>query len=37
MLVKYTYCKVYFNVSYNFNTGYKTGNKDLEKFKVRYI
>lgn len=37
MLVNYTYCKVYFNDAYHFNTGYKAAKKDLEKSKVIYI
>ena len=37
MLVNYTYCKIYANDSYHFNTGYKIAKKDLEKFKVIYI
>ena len=37
MLVNYTYCKIYANDSYNFNTGYKIAKKDLEKSKVIYI
>lgn len=37
MLVNYTYCKIYSNDSYHFNTGYKAAKKDLEKSKVIYI
>lgn len=37
MLVNYTYCKIYSNDSYHFNTGYKATKKDLEKSKVIYI
>ena len=37
MLVNYTYCKIYANDSYHFNTGYKIAKKDLEKSKVIYI
>ena len=37
MLINYTYCKIYANDSYNFNTGYKIAKKDLEKSKVIYI
>ncbi|MGL4949526.1 MAG: IS701 family transposase [Anaeroplasmataceae bacterium] len=37
MLVNYTYCKIYYNDSYHFNTGYKAAKKDLEKSKVLYI
>ena len=37
MLVNYTYCKIYANDSYNFNTGYKIAKKNLEKSKVMYI
>ena len=34
MLVNYTYCKIYSNDSYHFNTGYKVAKKELEKSKV---
>ena len=37
MLINYTYCKIYANDSYHFNTGYKIAKKDLEKSKVMYI
>ena len=37
MLINYTYCKIYSNDSYHFNTGYKAAKKDLEKSKVIYI
>lgn len=37
MLVNYTYCKVYSNNSYHFNTAYKAAKKDLERSKVLYI
>lgn len=37
MLANYTYCKIYYNDSYHFNTGYKAAKKDLEKSKVIYI
>ena len=37
MLINYTYCKIYSNDSYHFNTGYKVAKKDLEKSKVIYI
>lgn len=37
MLVNYTYCKIYLNDSYHFNTGYKVTKKYLEKSKVIYI
>lgn len=37
ILVNYTYCKIYYNDSYHFNTGYKAAKKDLEKSKVLYI
>jgi hypothetical protein len=37
MLVNYTYCKIYSNDSYHFNTGYRAAKKDLEKSKVIYI
>ena len=37
MLINYTYCKMYCNNSYHFNTVYKSANKDLQKSKVIYI
>ena len=37
MLVNYTYCKIYSNETYQFNTGYKAAKKDLEKSKVIYF
>lgn len=37
MLVNYTYCKIYSNDCYNFNTRYRAAKKDLEKSKVIYI
>lgn len=37
MIINYTYCKLYSNSSYHFNTGYKCAKKDLEKSKVIYI
>ena len=37
MLVNYTYCKIYSNNAYHFNTGYKASKKDLEKSKIIYI
>lgn len=37
MLINYTYCKMYSKDSYDFNTGYKSAKKDLEKSKVIYI
>lgn len=37
ILVNYTYCKIYYNDCYHFNTGYKAAKKDLEKSKVIYI
>ena len=37
MLINYTYCKMYCNNSYHFNTGYKFAKKHLQKSKVIYI
>lgn len=37
IIVNYTYCKIYSNENYHFNTGYKAAKKDLEKSKVIYI
>ncbi|BBK76994.1 IS701 family transposase [Clostridium butyricum] len=37
MLINYTFCKMYSNNSYHFNTGYKSAKKDLQKSKVIYI
>lgn len=37
MIINYTYCKLYSNNLYHFNTGYKCAKKDLEKSKVIYI
>ena len=37
MIINYTYCKLYSNGSYHFNTGYKSAKKDLEKSKITYI
>ena len=34
MLINYTYCKMYCNNSYHFNTGYKFAKKDIQKSKV---
>lgn len=37
VLIGYTYCKLYSNENYHFNSGYKAAKKDLEKSKVLYI
>lgn len=37
MITNYTYCKLYSNKSYHFNTGYKLVKKELKKAKVIYI
>ena len=37
MLLNYTYCKIYSNNSYHFNTRYRAAKKDLEKSKLVYI
>lgn len=37
MIISYTYCKIYDNVSFSFNQGYKTARKDLERCKITYI
>jgi len=37
MIANYTYCKLYSNKSYHFNTGYKLAKLNLQKSKVIYI
>ncbi|QAA33574.1 transposase [Clostridium manihotivorum] len=37
MTINYTYCKLYSNESYHFNTGYKSAKKALIKSKITYI
>lgn len=37
MIINYTYCKLYSNEYYHFNTGYKLAKRDLQKSKVIYI
>lgn len=37
MTISYTYCKLYSNESYHFNTGYKSAKKALMKSKITYI
>jgi len=35
--INYTYCKLYSNESYHFNTRFKLAQNDLEKAKVIWI
>ena len=37
MTINYTYCKLYSNKTYHFNTGYKSAKKSLIKSKITYI
>ena len=37
MIISNTYCKLHFNITYHFHTGYKEAKKDLQKAKVTYI
>nr|WP_286910319.1 transposase [Clostridium sp. UBA1652] len=37
MTIGYTYCKLYSNESYHFNTGYKSAKRALIKYKITYI
>ena len=37
MIITYTYCKLYSNESYHFNTGFKLAQKDLKRAKVAQI
>jgi hypothetical protein len=37
MAINYTYCKLYSNETYHFNTGYKSAKKALIKSKITYI
>ena len=37
MIINYTYCKLYSNESYHFNTGFKLAQNDLQKARVIWI
>jgi hypothetical protein len=37
MIINYTYCKLYFNESYHFNTGFKLAQNNLQKARVIWI
>lgn len=37
MIITYTYCKLYSNESYHFNTGFKLAQKELKRAKVTQI